>query len=77
LEWEHQSITSEEASRAMFGIPEKVSSLWLFPGGEYCAGMLSSLGYSTDEIRNLVRGVKRGEGDKTILIKMAKEAFNP
>jgi len=76
LKWEHQTMTSEEASRAMFSIPEKVSSSCLFPGGEYCAGMLSSLGHSTDEIRSFYRGITRGEGDKTILMKMAREVFN-
>lgn len=58
LSWRHATMTSEEAGRAMFEIYRNVSAN-LFPGGEYIAGFLTSLGYSIDEIREFFAASNR------------------
>lgn len=58
LNWQHETMTSEGAGRAMFEIYQSVSAN-LFPGGEYTAGFLTSLGYSIDEIRKFFAGTNR------------------
>lgn len=58
LSWRHATMTSEEAGRAMFEIYRSASAN-LFPGGEYFAGFLTSLGYSIDEIREFFAAINR------------------
>lgn len=58
LSWQHATMNSEEAGRAMFKIYRSVSAN-LFPGGEYVASFLTSLGYSIDEIREFFAATNR------------------
>ena len=57
LRWKHNTMTSKEASEAMLTITQGVSSSTSFPGGEYVACYLTSLGYSHEEIRAFYRAV--------------------
>jgi anaerobic magnesium-protoporphyrin IX monomethyl ester cyclase len=52
LQWKHRTMTSQEAAEAVGTILANVSSSTLFPGGEYLAGYLVSLGFSIDETRS-------------------------
>ena len=58
LSWQHATMTSEEAGRAMFEVYRSTSAN-LFPGGEYTAGFLTSLGYSIDDIREFFAATNR------------------
>ena len=65
--WKHETMTSGEATEAMQMITQKVVSSTSFPGGEYVACYLTSLGYSTVEIRDFYHAVGqlvRGSADK-------------
>ena len=57
LSWKHATMTSEEAAEAMLRITEDVSSSTSFPGGEYVACYLTSVGYSQEEIRDFYQAV--------------------
>jgi radical SAM superfamily enzyme YgiQ (UPF0313 family) len=65
LIWKHATMTSEEAAKAMQAITKMVTNAISFPGGEYCACYLSSLGYSPDEIRGLFRAIKQLSSNPT------------
>jgi p-methyltransferase len=58
LSWQHATMTSEEAGRAMFEVYGSTSAN-LFPGGEYTAGFLTALGYSIPEIREFFAATNR------------------
>lgn len=55
--WKHNTMTSKEAAEAMLTITQGVSSSTSFPGGEYVACYLTSVGYSQEEIRDFYRAV--------------------
>jgi len=55
--WKHNTMTSEEASEAMLRITKEVSSSISFPGGEYAACYLTSIGYTHKEIRDFYQAV--------------------
>lgn len=74
LSWRHATMTSEEAGRAMFEIYRSVSAN-LFPGGEYFAGFLTSLGYSINEIREFFTAMNcmaRGATDQETMAVVEK-----
>jgi p-methyltransferase len=74
MQWEHNTMKSEDAVKAMFKISNGVSSSINFPGAEYCACMLSSFGYSTDEIKKFYLEVIQGRRDG-IAVSMVGELF--
>jgi p-methyltransferase len=81
LSWRHATMTSEEAGRAMLEIYRSTSAN-LFPGGEYIAGFLTSLGYSIDEIREFFAAANRmarGATDQETMtvVEKASQSMNP
>jgi radical SAM superfamily enzyme YgiQ (UPF0313 family) len=81
LSWQHATMTSEEAGRAMFDIYRSVSAN-LFPGGEYFAGFLTSLGYSIDGIREFFAAANRmarGATDQetTAVVEKVSQSMRP
>lgn len=75
INWEHQTMSSTQAASVMFTLPGKISSSCYFPGGEYFACTLTSLGYSGDEIKDFYKKVIHNPGDKLALM-MAGKIFN-
>jgi anaerobic magnesium-protoporphyrin IX monomethyl ester cyclase len=59
LSWKHDTMTSEEATEAMYKINSDVSGSTSFPAGEHIACYLTSLGYSLKEIRDFFQAVVR------------------
>jgi radical SAM superfamily enzyme YgiQ (UPF0313 family) len=59
LAWRHDTMMSEEAQKNMIALTEKVSHSTNFPGGEYFACYLASVGYSVEEITNFYHAVRR------------------
>ena len=57
LSWKHATMTSEGAAEAMVWLTQQVSRSTSFPGGEYVACYLTSVGYSQDEIRDFYRAI--------------------
>jgi len=52
-------MTSEEARENMVAMEASISSSANFPGGEYFACYLTSLGYSVAEIKNFYKSITR------------------
>jgi tRNA A37 methylthiotransferase MiaB len=80
--WKHDTMTSKEASEAMLGITEEVSSSTSFPGGEYVACYLTSLGYAHKEIRDFYQAVGKlvkGKADEEAISLLGKviQSFEP
>lgn len=59
LYWKHDSMKSEYALEGMKTVVERVSQSANFPGGEYFACYLASVGYSEREIRELYQAIPR------------------
>ena len=55
--WKHDTMTSEDTSKAIGTILSSVTHSTLLPGGEYYAGFLTSFGYNSDEIQCFFRAV--------------------
>lgn len=75
LRWKHETMTSEEASEAMLRITEEVSSSISFPGGEYAACYLTSIGYTHKEIRDFYKAIGKlikGESDEEAISLLGK-----
>ena len=73
--WKHNTMTSKEASEAMLRITEEVSSSTSFPGGEYAACYLTSIGYAHKEIRGFYRAVGKivgGQADEEAISLLGK-----
>jgi len=73
--WKHGTMTSKEASEAMLRMTEEVSSSTSFPGGEYAACYLTSLGYAPKEIRDFYRAVGKivkGQADEEAISLLGK-----
>ena len=64
LNWKHDTMTSEEAAKAMIRIISEVSNSVSFPAGEHTACYLTSIGYSSGEIRDFYKAVNRLVKDK-------------
>lgn len=82
LVWKHSTMTSEQAVQAMLKVCNGVSSSTLFTGGEYFATFLLSLGYSSDEVRELYRAVasmsmKQGAGSAQTVVSKAAAKLAP
>lgn len=70
LSWQHETMTSEEAKEAMLTITRQVSNSVSFPAGEHFACYLTSLGYSSREIRTFYQAagrLTRSPGDEAAL----------
>lgn len=67
LNWKHDTMNSSEAKEAINKLISYVDSSCSFPGGEYCACYLSSLGYSSKDIRNLFK----------LIVQISKMPDNP
>lgn len=75
LHWKHDTMTSEEATGAMLKLIQEVSQSTSFPGGEYVACYLTSLGYSQEEIRDFYRAAGKliqGSTDEEALSMMGR-----
>ena len=75
LHWKHDTMTSEEATGAMLKLTQEVSQSTSFPGGEYVACYLTSLGYSQEEIRDFYRAAGKllqGSTDEEALSMMGR-----
>jgi len=59
LYWKHDSMKSEDALEGMKTIVERVTHSANFPGGEYFACYLASVGYSEREIREFYHAIPR------------------
>ncbi len=73
--WKHSTMTSREAEKMMGKIIEEVSSSTSFPGGEYFACYLTSVGYAQKEIRDFYRAVGKvikGNADDEALLVLGK-----
>jgi len=57
LKWRHDTMTSDEAQEGMLALDAHVKHSANFPGGEYFACYLASLGYSVDETRKFYRDI--------------------
>ena len=57
LNWKHDTMTSAEAQQGMQALDAHVKRSANFPGGEYFACYLSSLGYTVDETRKFYRDI--------------------
>jgi len=57
LNWKHDTMSSVEAQEGMLALDSYVGNSANFPGGEYFACYLSSLGYTVDEIRGFYHGI--------------------
>lgn len=57
LTWKHSTMSSEQAAQAMVDIPREVTCSTSFPGGEYVACYLTSVGYGFEEIRRFYRAM--------------------
>jgi radical SAM superfamily enzyme YgiQ (UPF0313 family) len=71
--WKHTTMTSDEARVAQLKFTKEISSSTPFPGGEHFACYFSSLGYSTDKIRDCFKAllrVKRNPLDIPALLKL-------
>ncbi|MFH1487152.1 MAG: radical SAM protein, partial [Chloroflexota bacterium] len=65
LSWYHSTMTSDEALEAMNKISKSVTGSCSFPGGEYFACYLASLGHSSQEIRAFFKAaVELGRGSQ-------------
>jgi anaerobic magnesium-protoporphyrin IX monomethyl ester cyclase len=56
--WEHETMNSREANEAMVDLVKAANQSTHFPGGEYFACFLASLGFSIDQIRYFFRTSK-------------------
>jgi anaerobic magnesium-protoporphyrin IX monomethyl ester cyclase len=65
LNWKHRTMTSDQAALAMAEITNSVTGSSSFPGGEYCACYLTSLGYTSQEIRGFYRSTNQLSKDPT------------
>ena len=75
LYWKHDTMTSKEASEAMLRMIEDISSSISFPGGEYTACYLTSVGYTEKEIRDFYKAVGRlakGQADEEAIPLLGK-----
>ena len=73
--WKHDTMTSKEASEAMLRMTEEVSSSTSFPGGEYAACYLTSVGYSNKDIKDFYRAVGKlvkGRADEEAISLLGK-----
>jgi tRNA A37 methylthiotransferase MiaB len=59
LTWRHDTMTSVEAQEGMREMDVWVKHSANFPGGEYFACYLASLGYSVDETKKFYRDIAR------------------
>jgi len=59
LNWKHDTMTSAEAQEGMQVLDAHIKHSANFPGGEYFACYLASLGYSVDEIRKFYSDITR------------------
>ena len=65
LSWRHSTMTSDDALEAVERISRSVTGSCSFPGGEYFACYLASLGYSNQQVRTFFRAtleLARGVG---------------
>ncbi len=70
LTWKHDTMNSEEAQEGMMALEAHIKHSANFPGGEYFACYLASLGYSVDETRRFYHDITRlvqAPGDKQAL----------
>jgi len=59
LNWKHDTMTSVEAQDGMLALDAYIEHSANFPGGEYFACYLASLGYTVDETRKFYRDITR------------------
>ena len=57
--WEHYSMNSEQAEKAISIIYKRLPSLTMFAGGEFFSCYLTSLNFSVDEIRECFKAINR------------------
>lgn len=57
LDWKHDTMTSAEAQEGMLALDSYIKHSANFPGGEYFACYLASLGYTVEEIRKFYRDI--------------------
>jgi anaerobic magnesium-protoporphyrin IX monomethyl ester cyclase len=62
LNWRHDTMTSAEAKEGISTIESRISNSVNFPGGEYFACYLASVGYGVNEIRDFYRSIDRLAG---------------
>lgn len=70
LKWKHSTMTSEEAEAGIAGITSSITRSANFPGGEYFACYLASLGYTVAEIREFYRHIN-------LLVKAPEQGMTP
>jgi radical SAM superfamily enzyme YgiQ (UPF0313 family) len=59
LDWQHDTMNSAGAKEGISMIESRISNSANFPGGEYFACYLASVGYTVPEIRTFYRSIKR------------------
>lgn len=76
--WKHDTMTSQEANEAMFHMIKQIKYSTHFPGGEYFACFLASLGYSITDIRYFFQtaGNLHGNIDGNSSLSLFKEMLN-
>ncbi len=57
LTWKHDTMTSGQAQEGMLALEAHIKHSANFPGGEYFACYLASLGYSVDETRKFYKDI--------------------
>ena len=75
LSWKHDTMTSEGAAVAMRAVADGVTGATSFPAGEYAALYLTSVGYSSKEIRDFYKATGRlvkGADDKATIAYVKK-----
>ncbi len=59
LIWKHDTMNSDEAREGMLALEKHIKHSANFPGGEYFACYLASLGYTVDETRTFYKDITR------------------